>query len=105
MSSFEDSVVSSAEIESIFLDASEISDEAERERLIRRRCGDRPILLSQVRELLLAGARPSILDSELPESVLVQSLLAGGGGQASFGHWRVRRLLGHGGMGICWCCS
>jgi len=99
MSSFEDSVVSSAEIESIFLDASEISDEAERERLIRRRCGDRPILLSQVRELLLAGARPSILDSELPESVLVQSLLAGGGGQASFGHWRVRRLLGHGGMG------
>ena len=72
---------------------------AEREQLIQRRCVNRPFLMSQVHELLLAGDRPSILDSELPESVLVQGLLAGGVGQASFGHWRVRRLLGHGGMG------
>ncbi len=88
----------SKELEAVFLEALEFCD-AEREQFLLQRCQNSPMLLQQVRELLSAGERPSILDQQLPEAVLAQSLLAGSLAQASFGHWKVRRLLGHGGMG------
>ena len=88
----------SEELEAVFLEALEFCD-AEREQFLLHRCQKSPELLQQVRELLNAGDRPSILDQQLPEAVLAQSLLAGGMAQARFGHWQVRRLLGHGGMG------
>ncbi|MFN9080424.1 MAG: protein kinase domain-containing protein, partial [Planctomyces sp.] len=88
----------SEELQAVFLEALEFCD-AEREQFLLHRCQKSPELLQQVRELLNAGDRPSILDQQLPEAVLAQSLLAGGMAQARFGHWQVRRLLGHGGMG------
>ena len=88
-----------SDLEVIFLDALEITDPVRREQFLVQQCAGRPELLHQVRELLDAGERPSILDHPLPEAAVAQSLLGGSPLQASFGPWKVRRLLGHGGMG------
>lgn len=82
-----------SDLEVIFLDALEITDPVRREQFLVQQCAGRPELLHQVRELLDAGERPSILDHPLPEAAVAQSLL---------GAVRCRPVSGRGRCGVCW---
>ena len=87
------------QIQALFLQAVELP-EADRHPFLLTACGDDRELQADVMAMLEEDARgSSLLDSSLPN--VAHRLLSGGIPQFDqFGRYRIRKLLGEGGMGV-----
>jgi serine/threonine-protein kinase len=88
-------------IQAVFHEAVE-QPEVSRDAFVAAAAGDDAALAAEVRALLAADSGASVLDRDLADvaDAVLQHGIPSGLKSASFGAWRLERVLGEGGMGV-----